>query len=264
MRSSGTILAPSAPQPKQASEAGRSLRSSRAKATGARWGPRGAPLGTTMLPGARVVGVTACASNVGIASEPRSLGFPLRSLRCMSSTPARVRIAATARNTPTITAGLVVRTTGTSCDDGGGGGSGAGGMTTGATMSGSVLRSPRASGGAFHQRRRRVHDRVGRLRRGHRLHDCGRHPRGRRQGRLARAHHEDRDVVVPAARVREIDELAHRLRRGLVADDLEDLLLLDQIAEPVGAEDEGVAGDAGTRAAVAARPRPRAPCPGRA
>ena len=74
--------------------------------------------------------------------------------------------------------------------------------------------------------------------------------RGRRQRALAGAQHDDGDVVVPAARVRRDRRACPRPARRAALPTMPRIsLVLDQIAEPVGAQDEGVARRRGARAA---------------
>ena len=61
--------------------------------------------------------------------------------------------------------------------------------------------------------------------------------------RGARLYDDHGDVVVTSAGVREIDQLPNGLRGGIGAHDSEDLGWLDEIAQPVGAEDERVPRD---------------------
>ena len=59
----------------------------------------------------------------------------------------------------------------------------------------------------------------------------------------ARLGDEHRHVVVAAARVGEVDELARGLQRRIARHDLQHLARLDEVAHPVGAQDERVARD---------------------
>ena len=123
-----------------------------------------------------------------------------------------------------------------------GGGGGGRGIATAATGGGA---GAGAWSGAASERPFRTGAAIGRYLGGMLRELDGLHDRRRIAGDRARAEtdHERRDVVVTAARVREIDELPRGLRGRLRPGDLEDVGRPDEIGETVRAEDEDVARD---------------------